>query len=330
MRVGVFSTKRYDETFFKKINGKYEHDLEFLEQPLNITSAGFASEFPAICVFVNDDLGRETIEKLSSGATKLIALRCAGFNNVDLEAAKEFGITVVRVPAYSPYAVAEHVFALLFTLIRKTHRAYNRVREGNFSLDGLIGYDLYKKTVGIIGTGKIGAITAERFLGFGCTVLAHDIKEDEALKSKGVRYTDTDEMFAKSDLISLHCPLLKETHHLINEESLRKMKDGVTIINTSRGGLIDTDAAYQALKSQKIGYLGLDVYEEEGDLFFEDRSTSIIQDDLFMRLITFPNVLVTGHQAFLTDTALNNIAETTLQNITAFEKGEPLENAVEG
>jgi D-lactate dehydrogenase len=328
MDIAFFSTKKYDEDFFREANESFGHKLHFYEPNLVVQTAAFAREFPAVCVFVNDDLGADVLEILAQGKTRLIALRCAGFNNVDLEAAERLGMKVVRVPAYSPYAVAEHVFALLLTLVRKTHRAYNRVREGNFSLDGLIGFDLNEKTVGIIGTGKIGALTAERFLAFGCRVLAYDVYPSEELAKKGIEYVEQEELFRLSDIISLHCPLMKATHHLIDEKSLDLMKDGVTIINTSRGGLIDTEAAYRALKSGKIKNLGLDVYEEEGPLFFEDHSSAIIQDDLFMRLTTFPNVLVTGHQAFLTDTALQNIAQTTLENIRQYAAGATLKNEV--
>ncbi len=250
-------------------------------------------------------------------------MRCAGYNNVDLQCAAENGIYIVRVPAYSPNAVAEHVIAMLLTLYRFTHKAYNRVKEGNFSLTGMTGHEIFGKTVGIIGTGKIGQVVVGIFKGFGCQVLAVDQNESQALIDLGVKYVSQEELFRSSDIISLHCPLKDDTHHMINDETLELMKDGVTIINTSRGGLIDTKAAYLALKSGKIGFLGVDVYEEEDKLFFEDLSTEIIMDDLFMRLTTFPNVLITGHQGFFTHRALNNISETTLQNIKDFEdKGQ--------
>lgn len=328
MEVVFFSTKSYDQRFFEAAVKDGDPEIRFLEARLDADTAVLAKGAEAVCAFVNDELGGDVLRKLAEGGTRLIALRCAGFNNVDLSAAEELGMKVVRVPAYSPHAVADHVFAILLTMVRKTHRSYNRVREGNFSLEGLIGYDLFGKTAGLVGTGKIGSLTAERFLGFGCTVLAHDPFPDESLSDKGVRYVDLDELLADSDIVSLHCPLSRDTHHLIDRDRLERMRDGVTLINTSRGGLVDTDAVYRGLKSGKIGYLGLDVYEEEGPLFFEDRSASIIQDDLFMRLTTFPNVLITGHQAFLTDTALLNIAETTWDSIRAFAAGKALENEV--
>jgi len=328
MEVVFFSTKAYDRAYFEGANEGMGHRLRFLEVPLNRDTAVTASGAPVVCAFVNDQLDGEILKILADAGSRLIALRCAGYNNVDLERAAALGLKVVRVPAYSPHAVADHVFALLLTLVRKTHRAYNRVREGNFSLEGLIGYDLHGRTAGLVGTGKIGALTAERFLGFGCSVLACDPYPDEALQARGVRYVSLETLLAEADMVSLHCPLMKETHHLIDEAQLKRMKDGVTLINTSRGGLIDTDAVYRGLKSGKIGYLGLDVYEEEGPLFFEDHSASIIQDDLFMRLTTFPNVLITGHQGFLTDTALRNIASTTMESIEAFGKGEELAHEV--
>ena len=264
----------------------------------------------------------EVLKYLSEHGTRLVALRCAGFNNVDLFAAAELGITVVRVPSYSPEAVAEHTVALVLSLNRKVHRAYARVREGNFSLEGLLGFNLHDKTFGIIGTGKIGLALSKILKGFGCTVFAYDPYPDPECKSIGVIYTDPSKLFKESDIISLHCPLTPKTHHLIDSKALAKMKKGVMLINTSRGAVIDTKAVIGALKSGKIGYLGLDVYDEEGDLFFEDLSNEVIQDDVFARLLTFPNVLITGHQAFFTREALRAIAETTLSNITDFEKGE--------
>jgi len=326
MKTAVFSSRRYDEQFFNAANRSAGHELFFIENHLGPSTASLARGFPAVCAFVNDSLDAETIQGLAAGGTRLIAMRCAGFNNVDLKVAHAHGIKVVRVPAYSPHAVAEHVIALLMTLNRKTHKAYNRVRDGNFALDGLLGFDVHGLTVGVVGTGAIGGIVARIFHGFGCKLLAFDVRKNPACEALGVRYVPMDQLLAESDIITLHCPLTKETNHLLNRESFARMKDGVTVINTGRGALIDTESAIEALKSGKIGQLGLDVYEEEGDLFFEDRSQSIIQDDVFMRLTTFPNVLVTGHQAFFTDTALRNIAETTLQNVTDFEAGKPLLN----
>lgn len=317
MRVAVFSTKPYDQEYFEQANGG--HELVFLEARLRADTAALADGFEAVCAFVNDVVDAGVVTKLARGGTRLIALRCAGFNNVDLGACAAHGVTVVRVPAYSPYAVAEHTVALLLSLNRQIHRAYNRVREGNFALDGLIGFDMIGKTAGVIGTGKIGAAVCAILQGFGCRVLAHDPYPNEALK---VEYVDLDRLYAESDMVTLHMPLSKETHHLIDATAIAKMKEGVVLINTSRGGLLDTQAVIQALKSGKIGRLGLDVYEEEGPLFFEDRSHRVLQDDVFARLLTFPNVLITGHQAFLTAEALTQIAETTLANIAAFARGE--------
>lgn len=320
MRVSVFSTRPYDEHFLSQANHD-RHKLVFFEVKLSPASAQLATGHDVVCAFVNDDLSREVLEQLAKSGVKLIALRSAGFNHVDLVAAQELGLTVVRVPAYSPYAVAEHALALILALNRKLHRAYNRVREGNFSLDGLLGFDLHSKTIGIIGTGKIGVVFANMMSGFGCRLLAYDPYPNEGLESL-VSYVPLEQLLNESDVISLHCPLTPETHHVINEKSVDQMKQGVVLINTSRGALVDTPAVIEGLKEGKIGYLGLDVYEEEGDLFFEDLSNRVIQDDVFSRLLTFPNVLITGHQGFFTKEAVVNIAETTIANITTFEKGE--------
>jgi D-lactate dehydrogenase len=263
-----------------------------------------------------------TIATLAEGGTRLVLLRAAGYNNVDLQAAAQHDVTVARVPAYSPYAVAEHALALMLTLNRRTHRAFNRVREGNFALDGLLGFDLHGKTVGVIGTGTIGAVFARIVLGLGCRVLAHDPQPNAEVERLGARYVPLEELLESSDVVVLHCPLTKETYHLLDAVAFARMKKGVMVINTSRGALIDTKAAIAALKSGIIGHLGLDVYEEEGELFFEDHSRHVIQDDVFARLLTFPNVLITGHQGFFTREALAGIAETTLRNLTAFERGE--------
>jgi D-lactate dehydrogenase len=327
MRVAVFSTKPYDRAFLEAANAG-RHVLTFLEPRLSAESAPLAAGYGAVCAFVNDTLDAGTIAALARGGTRLIALRCAGFNNVDLAAADEAGICVARVPAYSPYAVAEHTVALMLSLNRKIHRAYARVREGNFALDGLLGFDMHGRTVGIVGTGKIGERVACILNGFGCRLLAYDPFENPAVTALGARYVSLPELFSASDIVTLHCPLTPETQHIINAEALEQMKDGVMIINTSRGALVNTRAVIRALKSGKIGYLGLDVYEEEGPLFFEDRSTRIMQDDIFSRLQTFPNVVITGHQAFFTREALANIAETTIANITAFESGEGTLHAV--
>ncbi len=328
MNIAVFSTKKYDKQFLDSANKKASHSLHYFETPLNRLTAGAAKGYECVSAFVNDKLDRETLEILSSGATRLIALRCAGFNNLDVEAARELGITVVRVPSYSPHAVAEHVIALLMALYRTTHRSYNRVREGNFSLDGLIGHEVNGRTVGIIGTGKIGAIVAQLFSGFNCERLAYDVKKNPAIEKMGIPYVSLNEIWERAQIITLHCPLMPATRHIVNAESIAKMQDGVTLINTSRGGLVDTQAVYQALKSRKIGHLGIDVYEEEENLFFEDLSSEIIQDDLFMRLTTFPNVIITGHQAFFTRRALTNIADTTIANISEFETTGTCANAI--
>ena len=325
MKVAVFSTKPYDRQFFERAN-QHNHELDFFEPGLNSLTASLATGYEAVCVFVNDRLDRQTIGILANKGVKLIALRCAGYNNVDLEAAKESGISVVRVPAYSPYAVAEHAIALILTLNRKIHRAYYRIREGNFALDGLLGFDLHGRTVGIIGTGKIGRIAGQILHGFGCRILAYDLYPNEEFGDRYGEYVTLEDLFAQSDIISLHCPLTADTHHLIDTEAISMMKPGVMLVNTSRGGLVDTQAVIKGLKSHKIGNLALDVYEQESNMFFEDLSGEIIQDDDFERLLTFPNVIITGHQAFFTEDALNNIAETTLANITAIASKQPCDN----
>jgi len=325
MKIVVFSAKPYDRTFLQEAARGLGHELVFAEATLTADSAVLADAAQAVCVFVNDRCDATALEKLAAQGVRLIALRCAGFNNVDLQAARRLGLTVARVPAYSPHAVAEHTLALVLAVNRNIHRAYNRVREGNFALDGLLGFDLHGKTVGIVGTGQIGAITAGLFQGFGCTVIAHDVAENPDCVARGIAYVPREELFSRADVISLHCPLTPQTHHMIDADAIRRMKRGVTIVNTSRGAVIDTRAVLAGLKSGAIGRLALDVYEEEADLFFEDLSNKIIGDDVFARLLTFPNVLITGHQAFFTREALGNIAETTLGNIDAFAKtGEPL------
>jgi D-lactate dehydrogenase len=328
MKVAVFNSKSYDRQFLEIANYDHEHELVFFETSLNRNTALLAAGFPCVCIFVNDQADATTLQILASRGTRLIALRSAGFNHVDLKTADDLGMRVVRVPAYSPYAVAEHAVGLLLTLNRKIHRAYNRVREGNFSLDGLLGFDLYQRTVGIIGTGRIGLVFGQIMQGFGCRLLAYDVYENPQLKAIGGNYVELSELFKHSDIISLHCPLTPETHHLIGEKAIAQMKPGLILLNTSRGALIDTQAVIQGLKSQKIGALGLDVYEQESELFFEDWSDKIIQDDVFERLMTFPNVIVTGHQAFFTQEALQNIAETTLANITDIEQDRPCANEV--
>ena len=326
MKVAIFSTKSFDREYFNQFNTSGLHELTFFEAPLNLDTTNLTQGFEAVCVFVNDKLDAPTIKQLRKNGVRLIALRCAGFNNVDLEAAKVNKIKVVRVPSYSPQAVAEHAVALILTLNRKTHKAYNRIRESNFSLERLTGFDLYGKTVGVIGTGQIGQIFARIMLGFGCRVLAFDLYPSEELQQSGVAYSTFEELLAESDIISLHCPLTPQTHHLLGEKELAQMKTGSMLINTSRGGLINTLAAIHSLKHGHLGYLGIDVYEQEEHLFFRDLSESIIQDDQIARLMTFPNVLITAHQGFFTREALEEITMTTLQNLTDFELGNDLVN----
>jgi D-lactate dehydrogenase len=322
VRVAVFSTKSYDRDFLSRANTRHGHDIRFLEPRLAPETAPLAEGFGAVCAFVNDMVDREVLATLAAGGTQLVALRSAGFNNVDLEAARELGITVARVPVYSPHAVAEHAAALILALDRKIHRAYARVREGNFSLEGLMGFDLHGRTVGIVGTGKIGTVFARIMSGLGCRLLANDPFPNEECRRLGVEYVDADRLFSESDIIAIHAPLTSESFHLIDEEALARMRPGAMLINTSRGALVDTPAVIKALKEGTLGALGLDVYEEEADLFFEDLSQEVIRDDVFARLLTFPNVLVTAHQAFFTEEAVSRIAETTLENISSFERGK--------
>lgn len=329
MKVAFFSTKSYDRESFEAANANYHHDFTFLDVPLNAKTAVLAADFPAVCMFVNDVADAATLEVLASRGTRLLALRSAGYNTVDLQRASELGIKIVRVPAYSPYAVAEHAVALILALNRKIYKAYNRVRDDNFSLEGLLGFDLCGRTVGIVGTGKIGMVFAQIMHGFGCHLLGYDAFPNEQFAAIGdSRYVQLPELLSHSDIISLHCPLLPETHHLINAETIAQVKPGVMLINTSRGGLIDTVAVIEGIKSGQIGYLGIDVYELEKGLFFQDLSNTIIQDDVFQLLQSYPNVVITAHQAFFTEDALTSIATTTLANITEFEQGQPLKNEV--
>jgi len=321
MKVAVFSTKSYDKEFLDKANKENRHELVYYESSLKLKSVRLAEHFDAVCVFVNDGLTSEVIESLAGLKVKAIVLRCAGFNNVDIDSATRHNIKVLRVPAYSPTTVAEHAVSLILTLNRKTHKAYNRVREGNFSIDRLIGFELSGKTVGIVGTGKIGAAFAKIMKGFGCQVLAFDKYPDKDLNDDVVAYRPLDVVFKMSDIISLHCPLTPDTYHLINKETLGLMKSGVMLINTSRGKLIDSESAIEALKIGTLGYLGIDVYEQEEKLFYKDLSEIIIQDDKISRLMSFPNVLVTAHQAYFTDVAMNQIAQTTMMNLNDIENG---------
>ncbi len=326
MKLALFSAQKYEQPFFERNLTEYAESvsLSYFEQSLNSNTTPLCQGFDAVCVFVNDTVDKHVIADMAAVGIKAILLRCAGFNNVDLDAAKEHNIKVCRVPAYSPEAVAEHCIALMLTLNRKTHKAFNRVREGNFDLNGLLGFNLFKKTIGIIGCGKIGLALVNILNGFGAKVLVCDPMAGEG------PYTlcDLDTLLTQSDVISLHCPLNEHTHHLIDANAFKKMKDGVMLINTSRGALLDTQACIQALKSKKLGHLGLDVYEQESELFFKDHREEIMQDDIFSRLISFPNVLVTGHQGFFTQEALSEIACTTLQSANEISQGLPLTNEV--
>ena len=327
-KIAFFDTKPYDEVSFNQINQKFGFEIKYFKGHLNINNVPLTKGFDAVCIFVNAVANAEVIDELAKNDVKVIALRCAGYNNVDLNAAKN-RIKVVRVPAYSPYAVAEHTLALMLTLNRKTHKAYNRTREGNFALNGLMGFDMHGKTAGIIGTGKISKILIQTLRSMGLKVIAYDIFPDYAFAEKyEIEYSSLDHLYANADIISLHCPLTKDTEYIINETSIAKMKNGVMIINTGRGKLINTHALIQGLKSKKIGAAGLDVYEEESEYFFEDRSNRVMDDDILARLLSFNNVIVTSHQAFFTQEAMHNIAETTLQNIQDFIDEKPLVNEV--
>jgi D-lactate dehydrogenase len=327
MKIAMFDTHAYDREAFQRANAEYRHEIAFFEPRLNASTAALASGHEVVCSFVNDRLDRPCLEVLQRGGTRLIALRSAGYNHVDLSAAGELGLPVVRVPEYSPHAVAEHAVALVLALNRKIHRAYARVREWNFSLDGLVGFDLYQKTVGIVGTGRIGRAAAQIFAGFGCQILLYDRAPDAAWSSASMRYATLPELYSASDVISLHVPLTPETHHLIDEGALGRMKPGAILVNTGRGALIDSKALIGALKTGQLGGAGLDVYEEEEGVFFQDLSNRVLQDDVLARLLTFPNVLVTSHQGFLTHEALAAIAGTTLANVSAFALGR-LQNEV--
>ncbi len=321
MKVAFYSSKSYDQEYFEKVNQRFGHELRFFETRLDAQTVKLAKNFDAICVFVNDKVDNKTLKKIKKHNIGLLTLRCAGFNNVDLEAAANHEITVLRVPAYSPEAVAEHALALIFTLNRKTHKAYNRVREGNFSLERLIGFNISGKTIGVIGTGAIGKAFINLLKGFNATILAYDPYPSEELKKQGINYVSLEELLSQSDIVSLHCPLTPDTHRMINAQRLKHIKKGAMLINTSRGKLIDTEAVIDSLRDKRLGSLGIDVYAEEEKLFFKDLSEMIIDDDTISRLISLPNVLITAHQAFLTREALEQIAETTLQNVTDYKEG---------
>lgn len=320
MKALVYSTRAFDRKAMEEANGG-RHQLEFVEASLRGVTAALAEGFEAVVIFSQDDASAPVLERLRRGGVVLVSLRAAGFNQVDLEAAERLGIVVARVPAYSPEAVAEHAVGLMLCLNRKIHRAYNRVRERNFALEGLMGFDMKGKTVGVVGAGRIGLAACRILGGFGCRVLAYDVRPSEEGRSLGVEFVDMDRLLRESDIVTLHCPLTPGTRHLIDAEALAKMKDGAMLINTSRGAVVDTRAVIDVLKARRLGSLGIDVYEEEGDLFFKDLSEEILDDEVFARLLTFPNVLITGHQGFFTREALANIAATTIGNLTDFEAG---------
>ncbi|MEO5741752.1 MAG: 2-hydroxyacid dehydrogenase [Vicinamibacterales bacterium] len=329
MRIAFFSTHGFDREFFDEANRPHAHDIQYLEARLTPATSALAASAPAVCAFVNDDLHEQVLSALHASGVRLIALRSAGFNHVDLPKAFALGLRVARVPAYSPYAVAEHTVAMMLSLNRKIHRAHARVREGNFALDGLLGFDMHGRTVGIVGTGKIGTIVARILSGFGCRILAHDPAVNPECAGMGVHYQSLESLWAQSDIVSLHAPLTANTRHIVDAAAIAQMKPGVMIMNTSRGALVDAAALIDGLKSGHVGYVGLDVYEEEEQLFFRDLSAQVIQDDVFARLLTFPNVLVTAHQAFFTKEALRAIGETTLANVSAFEQGRRTTNELQ-
>lgn len=323
MKTAIYSCQRYEQPLLDAANADAHHALEHLEAGLDLRTASLAEGCSAVSIFVNDDASAPVLEALAAGGVRLLALRSAGFNHVDLEAAERLGLTVLRVPSYSPYSVAEHTVGLMLTLNRKFHRAIARVREQNFALDGLMGFDMHGKTAAVIGTGKVGRAVCQILRGFGCTVLGVDVEADYACVAMGVEYTSLDDALQRSDIVTLHCPLTPTTRHLVNAATLAQMKRGVMLINTGRGALVDAPALIEALKAGHVGAVGLDVYEEEADLFFRDLSDQVITDDVFMRLLTFPNVVVTAHQAFFTREAVEAIAATTIANLSGFEQGAP-------
>lgn len=328
MKTAVFSARRYDKTMLVRANASAGHELRFLEDRLSVASAPLAAGCEAVCVFVNDTVDADVLAILAQQGTRLVATRSTGYNQIDAAAAERHGIAVVRVTDYSPYSVAEFAVGLLLAVNRKIARASVRTREGNFDLDGLMGFDLHGKTVGVIGTGKIGTIFARIMSGFGCTVVGYDRYPSAAFEALGGRYVSVEELLACSDVVSLHCPLTDETRHIVNAASLARAKRGSILVNTSRGGLVDTEAATEALKTGQLGGLAIDVYEQEANLFFQDLSSTIICDDVIQRLVSFPNVIVTGHQAFFTEEAIGQIMQTTIDSISAFERGEALVNRI--
>ena len=328
MKLAVFSSHDYDKEYLEQY--KQHHEVQYFEQALDINTVNLIKDlnFNCVCVFVNDDLNEDVLSQLKKQGIKLVALRCAGFNNVDINAAHQLGISVVRVPAYSPNSVAEHAVALMLTLNRKTHKAYNKITSCNFSLDGLMGFDLHGKTAGIIGTGRIGTELVKILSGFGMKILASDLTENPACIELGVNYVSLNELIAHSDIISLHCPLTTKTNHIINRQAIKQMKQGVMLINTSRGAVLDTVAVIEGLRNKTIGYLGIDVYEYEADLFFTDMSGQVVDDHCFQQLQHFDNVLITGHQAFFTQEAMTEIAKTTFNSLTELENNLPLSNSL--
>ena len=328
IRIAFFDAKTYDKDFFNRENENYGYEIKYFPVKLSADTAQLASGYNTICLFVNDDISAEVIDKIYENGVRLIIMRCAGYNNVDLHAAFN-KIHILRVPEYSPHAVAEHAAALILALNRKVHKAYNRVRDNNFSIAGLMGFDMHGKTAGIIGTGRIGRIMGGIFRGFGMKIIAYDRYPDSAFASShGVEYLELDELYRRSDIISVHCPLTKENFHMIDSAAINQMKPGVTLINTSRGQLVDTAALVKGLKSGRIGAAGLDVYEEESDYFFEDKSDEVMVDDLLARLTSFNNVIITSHQGFFTREALESIAATSLRNVADYYSGEALENEI--
>jgi D-lactate dehydrogenase len=328
MRVAMFSAKSYERTLLDELNAGYRHELAYFDTLLGPGTVSLAAGFPVVSVVVNDVVDRDVLKRLAAGGTKLVATRSTGFNHIDLGAARELGVKVVRVVDYSPNSVAEFAVGLLLALNRKIPRAYNRTREGNFELDGLMGFDLVDRTVAVIGTGKIGTIFARIMAGFGCELLGFDVHHSPEFEKLGGRYAEADEIQVEADIISLHCPLTPQTHHIVNARMLARVKRGALLINTSRGALVDTEAVIEALKSGQLGGIAIDVYEQEASLFFKDLSSTVIQDDVIQRLVSFPNVIVTGHQAFFTREALGTILETTLRSISDFAAGRPLANEI--